>query len=225
MCKEGLLKSRRKGLKSYYSLTDYGLRIVSKSANRLFNAKRVEWDGSWSIIIYSIPEKKRSARDKLRAMLKFYGYVPLSDSAWLSPTDSFSEIEDFVNELSINDFVQIYDAKHRGFTDPRKLIERSWDLKKINAQYGKFIKKYQPMLDEDKKRIQNGDLPEPNKCFVNVSNMVRKYRELPFMDPGLPVEIIGKEWLRSRADALFLEYHSLLFQMAKEYVMSVYEEY
>ena len=225
MCKEGLLKSRRKGLKSYYSLTDYGLRIISKSANRLFNAKRVEWDGSWSIVIYSIPEKKRPARDKLRAMLKFYGYVPLSDSAWISPTDSFSEIEDFVNELNINDFVQIYDAKHRGFTDPKKLIECSWDLKKINAQYKKFLKKYQPMLDDHKKRIQNGNLPEPNKCFVNISNMVRKYRELPFMDPGLPVEIIGKEWLRSRADAVFLEYHMLLFQTAKEYVMSVYEEY
>jgi phenylacetic acid degradation operon negative regulatory protein len=225
MCKEGLLKSRRKGLKSYYSLTDYGLRLVSKSANRLFQIKGSGWNGTWSIVVYSIPEKRRPARDKLRAMLKFYGYVPLSDSAWISPTDSFSEIEDFVNELKINDYVQIYDAQHRGFTDPKKLIERSWDLKKINAQYEKFIKMFRPILDDYRNRIQNGNLPESSKCFVDTSHLVRKYRDLPFMDPGLPVEIIGKDWLRSRADTLFRELHSLLFERAKEYFQSVLDEY
>jgi len=225
MCKEGLLKSRRKGLKSYYSLTDYGLRIASKRADRLFRDNKSAWNGTWSIVVYSIPEKGRPARNKLRAMLKSYGYVPLSDSTWISPTDSFSEIEDFVNDLKINDYVQIYDAKHRGFTDPKKLIERNWDLKNINAHYKKFIKKFQPMLDDYKNGIQNGILPESSKCFVDASNLVRKYRDLPFMDPGLPVEIIGKDWLRSRADELFLEYYSLLSQGAMEYAKSVMDEY
>jgi len=225
MCKEGLLKSRRKGLKSYYSLTDYGLRLVSKSGNRLFKVKNTGWNGMWSIVIYSIPEKRRPARDKLRAMLKFFGYVPLSDSAWISPTDSFSEIQDFVNDLKIADYVQIYEARHLGYTDTGKLIARSWDLKKINAHYEKFIKKFQPMLEDHRKRIQDEDLPEPSQFFVNISNLVRKYRELPFLDPGLPVEIVGKSWLRSSAEALFMEYHGVLFKKAQEYVQSVLNEY
>lgn len=225
MCKEGLLKSRRKGLKSYYSLTDYALRISNKNASLLFNDKQNNWNETWSIVIYSIPEKKRPARDKLRQILKFFGYVPLSDSAWICPMDSFNEIQDFVNHYKIADYVQMYDAKHRGYTNPGLLIEKLWDLDSINKKYEEFIEQFMPLLEAHRACIQSGSFPEPSKCFVNISNLVHKYRELPFLDPGLPVELMNRDWPRSRAEALFHEYHSLLFQSAGEYVHAVLDEY
>ncbi len=41
----GLLKVRRDGLKSYYSLTEDGACFLDKGAQRIFKRKRNNWDG------------------------------------------------------------------------------------------------------------------------------------------------------------------------------------
>ena len=78
MCRAGLLKVRRDGLKSYYSLTKDGFSLLNKGAQRIFERKKSSWNGIWSIVVYFIPEEKRQTRDQLRQELSWMGYGPLS---------------------------------------------------------------------------------------------------------------------------------------------------
>lgn len=225
MCRAGLLKVRRDGLKSYYSLMENGFNLLDKGAQRIFERRRDSWNGIWSIVVYFIPEEKRQARDRLRLELSWMGYGPLSGATWISPHDLTKEVEEKVEKLQIQEHVQIFQAKHQGLTDPQSIVSRCWDLSRIHKKYASFIAEYRPKLEEHLKRLQAGEAIEPSECFVERFKLIHEYRRLPFFDPDLPEELLPQNWLRSQAAALFHEYHDLLAEKANKYFDSVFEEY
>jgi phenylacetic acid degradation operon negative regulatory protein len=227
MCRLGLLKARREDGKSYYSLTENGHSLLTKGTQRIFDRKTGQWDGSWNIIIYSVPEQRREARDRLRLELSWMGFGPLSEATWISPYNQTKEVEDLADRLQIRDYVQIFmfQAKHQGATDPRKIVSRCWDLGKIHERYAEFIAKYRPKLDDHMDRMTAGQEIQPCQCFVERFNLVHEYRKLPFLDPDLPQELLPDNWLRPRAAALFDEYHNSLAGRANEYFDSVCRDY
>ena len=148
MCRAGLLKVRRKGTKSYYSLTREAHNMLDKGAQRIFERRSNHWDGTWSMVIYFIPEKKRHARDRLRQELNWMGYGPLSEATWISPHDLTREVEEMAENLKIKENVQVFQAKYLGFADSERIVSRCWDLGRIHSIYAEFIDRYKPKLDE-----------------------------------------------------------------------------
>lgn len=50
-------------------------------------AKRKQWDGRWRVLIFDVPEYRKSVRDKIRRTLIGVGFVRLQDSVWVYPYD------------------------------------------------------------------------------------------------------------------------------------------
>ncbi|MFC2020680.1 PaaX family transcriptional regulator C-terminal domain-containing protein [Chloroflexota bacterium] len=225
MCRMGLLKVRRSGLKSYYSLTEDGFSLLDRGAQRIFERKRNSWNGLWSTVVYFIPEEKRQARDKLRQELSWISYGPLSTATWISPHDFTKEVEEIAEKLQIKDYIQIFQAKHQGSSDAQSIICRGWDLKRIHKKYASFIAEYRPRLEDHQRRLKAGESVEPSECFVERFKLIDEYRRFPFFDPDLPEELLPANWLRSEAGNLFHEYHDLLTKKANEYFDSVLAAY
>jgi len=225
MCRAGILKVRHEGRKSYYSLTKSGSDLLTKGAQRIFERKNTDWDESWNIVIYSIPEKRRQARDRLRLELGWMGYGALSEATWISPYDLTHEVADLVERLRIKEYVQVFHARHNGFTNPQEIVSRCWDLQTVHEKYAEFIAGYQPKLEGHLERLNAGELIEPRECFVERFSLIHEYRRLPFFDPDLPRELLPQNWLRPQAAAIFRKYHDLLADKANEYFDSVMREY
>ncbi len=225
MCRLRLLKARRINRKSYYSLTAKGNNLLAKGAKRIFERRNEQWNGTWNIVTYSIPEKNRRARDRLRIELNWMGYGALSEATWISPYDLTEEVKDLTNNLRLKDCVLIFQAKHWGITEPQKVVAHCWDLKRIHEQYAAFIRKYSLRINEHLKCLNNNKPFEPSKYFVERFMLIHEYRKLPFFDPDLPVELLPPHWLRPKAAALFQEYHNLLADKANRYFNMVFEEY
>jgi phenylacetic acid degradation operon negative regulatory protein len=225
MCRAGLLKVRRVGRKSYYSLTEDGQRLLTRGAKRIFERKNSHWDGSWNIVTYSIPEQKRQARDRLRLELSWMGYGALTEATWISPYDLTKEVEELGERLQIRDCIQVFQGRNQGFSDPQRMVALGWDLSLIHSRYASFIQKYQPKLEDHLGRHHAGETIGPSECFVERFGLIHEYRKLPFFDPDLPAELLPEDWLRPKAAALFREYHGLLTEKANEYFDSVFENY
>ena len=57
-----------------------------------------KWDGRWRMLIFDIPERKRSSRTKVRSTLSSIGFMRLQDSVWIYPYDC----EDLVSLLKVD---------------------------------------------------------------------------------------------------------------------------
>ena len=225
MCRAKMLKVRRHGKKSYYSLTKEGRNLLTKGGQRIFLKKNGRWDGIWIIVTYSIPEHRRKARDKLRVGLRWLGYGPLREATWISPYDTTKELENLVEGLRIKKYFQVFQSKHLGFADPKEIVSKCWDLKKTHEKYAGFVAMCRSKLREHRRRLKTGKPLDPNEYFVERFNLIHEYRKLPFFDPDLPNELLPKKWLRSEAVALFHQCIDQVSDKAKEYFDSVIKEY
>ena len=57
--------------------------------------KPKKWDGRWRMLIFDIPETRKSLRDKVRHTLLHIGFLRIQDSVWAYPYDC----EDFISLL------------------------------------------------------------------------------------------------------------------------------
>ena len=225
MCRAGLLKVRSRGRKSYYSLTPKGHNLLTKGAQRIFVRRDTHWDGTWNIVTYSIPERKRKTRDTLRRELIWMGYGASGGATMLSPYDLTREVTELAEKLGVIEHIHIFQARQQEITDGKRVVSACWDLARIHENYASFVAEYQPRFETWQRRLENGESIEASEYFVERFALIHKYRKLPFYDPDLPEELLPEDWLRPRAAALFQQYHDLLTEKANEYVNSVLEEY
>lgn len=64
------------------------------------------WDGKWRMVIFDIPEKRRSARDALRRKLRELGFKELQKSVFIYPYSCEEEIEFIVEFFQIRWYVR-----------------------------------------------------------------------------------------------------------------------
>lgn len=84
LVRQGLLK--RDGFK--VRLTSKGEAALRRLQARDFKLHRPKrWDRKWRVLIFDIPEYRKSLRDRVRLTLRSIGFVRLQDSVWAYPYD------------------------------------------------------------------------------------------------------------------------------------------
>ncbi|HEY4493287.1 MAG TPA: hypothetical protein VJB98_01570 [Candidatus Paceibacterota bacterium] len=82
----GLLKKVKKGNRTGYELTDKGEKLATGYQLKTLSIKKPwNWDGNWRVVMFDIPEFKKSTREELRSTLIALGFVSLQKSAWVHP--------------------------------------------------------------------------------------------------------------------------------------------
>jgi phenylacetic acid degradation operon negative regulatory protein len=223
MNKQGWVQSEKQGNKSYYSLTERGLKRMEVAAQRIFKLQTETWDGQWRILMYTIPEEIRNVRDELRKELVWSGFGTLSNSCWISPNKLEKQVYDLIDKYDIKQYVDFFIAKYDGPNEDQRIISKSWDLQEINERYSEFISDYSQKYIIDKNKIEKGEMTEA-ECFVERTKLVHEYRKFLFVDPGLPEALLPEKWLGGHAASLFSDYYKVLARPASQFFEEVYQE-
>ncbi len=225
MKRSGFLRVERVGTRSYYSLTPNSAKIIESGATRIFQfpSQSAKWNGQWHLVTYSVPEHERPARDRLRQELEWLGYGMLTNALWVSPHDHREEIAQLSETLGVRSRVEMFTARHDGFSDNTAIVARCWSLAAINARYEIFIQKYKPMYEAHCRLLQDGKDIEPSEYFVRRFLLVHEFRKFPYLDPQLPAELLPADWRGDEAVKLFRQYHDLLAEKANAFFYQVYQ--
>ena len=86
--KEGLLVEKE----GFLELSARGQKELATLSPKMLLQKQRKWDEKWRILIFDIPERRRDARDRIRAHLRASGFARAQDSVWIYPYPC----EDFV---------------------------------------------------------------------------------------------------------------------------------
>lgn len=82
--------------------------LLSKSEDE------IKWDGKWRIVVFDIPEKRRTVRNILRSRLKLWGFTPWQQSVWASKKNITYKLRQLINELGIEDWVLVLESDNIG---------------------------------------------------------------------------------------------------------------
>jgi len=219
MRRKGFLQSRRLGRFSFYRLTDLGLKEVSWGGERAFAPPGGEWDGRWTVVTYSVPEKHRRRRDVLRASLNGLGFGALAPGTWISPRPLSPEAERKWRGLKVWEYLEIFRAEHLGPSEPRTLVSHAWpQLPAIGDRYRAYIAEYEPLLH----RFEAGILGD-EECFVIRLRSLIDFVAITLKDPALPFPLLLPEnWPRSSAQLLFEELRQALAEPAERFFDAIY---
>ena len=103
--KRGVVSIEKKNGKSFVALTKKGsLETLLIKANV---QKQDEWDGKWRLVIFDIPEDADLQRDRLRGLLKRYGFYKLQASVFISPFPLNREAIVYLEETGLNRFIRL----------------------------------------------------------------------------------------------------------------------
>ncbi|EJL43359.1 phenylacetic acid degradation operon negative regulatory protein PaaX [Brevibacillus agri] len=223
MLRQGWLESRKVGNKSYYSVSERGKKRLEEAAARIYKVETDVWDGKWCIASYNIPEERRALRDQLRKELGWMGFGMLTTSTWISPNDLADRVKELTESHEITEHVEIFSAGHLGWSDPKQLVQKCWNIDEINAKYKEFIDTYREQFEQLSAKISSGEEVADSHCFVEKTKLVHEYRKFLFIDPDLPQELLPDLWLGKEADQLFQNYYQLLNPGAVRFFETVYE--
>lgn len=84
---KGLIAFEERNGRRYARITEKGKRVLELETQKVAMTKKRKWDKHWRVVIFDIPERRKSVRNRLRRFMDTYGFVRLQDSVWVYPHD------------------------------------------------------------------------------------------------------------------------------------------
>lgn len=216
MKREDWFTSQRVGRSSYYSLTDRGWRLLDEGLNRIFERRSEEWEGTWQILVYSIPEEHRALRERFRKELAWRGFGPLASSTWICPHDRSGGLQEFLPEGAS---LQIFSSRTGSVIEDSNIATSCWDIRSLQQDYNAFIHKYSSWMDP-----KRAEQRTPQEALVMRTTITHDYRRFPFRDPDLPSRLLPRDWPGHEAHGVFRATLSNLESLAWEAFDSAFEQ-
>jgi phenylacetic acid degradation operon negative regulatory protein len=222
MCQQGWLRSTRDGKLSYYGLTDRGQERMEEAAGRIFHLRGETWDGQWTVVTLGSSEGKRELREKARREMEWLGFGRLSAGTWISPHPIARTALNHLRLQGISSNVEAFTARHMGASSRSEIVTRCWDIPSIHRQYEQFMATWQPRFRMCRAHVGRNDPIPDQECFADKTWLVHEYRKFLFVDPGLPAELLPRQWAGPAAWQLFRDYYELLANGAIRFFEQVF---
>jgi phenylacetic acid degradation operon negative regulatory protein len=216
--KRGVLESERRGGVAGYALSEYGESLLAEGDLRIFVREEPQ-ESDWVLAVFSVPESRRHERHALRSRLSRIGFATIASGTWIAPAHVADEARLVLAREGLEHYVELFHADHLGFGDLRSLAAEWWDLAGIDARYREFVAAYESLLT--RWRADPPPSGRTKQAFADYVRVLTTWRQLPYLDPGLPPALLPDDWSGARAAELFAELKQVLEQPAHDYVTSL----
>ncbi|MCX6466750.1 MAG: PaaX family transcriptional regulator [Pseudonocardiales bacterium] len=198
MARRGLLHRARRGRRVYLGLTARSREVLHDGEVRVWRTAVVNraWDGTWTLLSFSMPDSWQAERNALRARLQWAGFGPLQGGLWLAP----SPVDVAAIGAGVEGHVRVFRASALPPTDVDALVRDAWDLDALAARYRGFLDRWD--RPADRPALPDGLAAQ----LVLQTDWLQVIRR----DPRLPARHLPADWpaepAQRRFRALYEEY-------------------
>src|SRR5260370_17190274 len=104
--------------------------MLDEGRARIFDRGHDDWDGTWRMVIYAVPEESRGERDRVRRTLAWHGFGPLAAATWISPHPRLDTVRSALADLSATR-TDLLESRSPGPAADREMAFRCWDLQRL----------------------------------------------------------------------------------------------
>jgi phenylacetic acid degradation operon negative regulatory protein len=211
MVNRGQLRRQRHGRKMYFGLTARSEQILRDGEERIWRTGAVnrDWDGTWTLLGFSLPEAWQSKRHDLRSQLAWAGFGPLLGGLWIAP--GRAEVAGLVASLGLESHVKVFRSTAEPGTDIQAMVRDTWDLAALAARYEAFTARWRHLVEATDYGADYDADPLCGKL-----RLFTEWLQIVRADPRLPVEHLPRDWPAARAEALFHAANDRLDRPARE---------
>lgn len=200
-----------------YALSTPAQDILAAGDRRIFTRTRAPLEDGWVLVVFSVPETERSSRHLLRAELAGLGLGTVAPGVWIGPARLAQDTEASIERLGLASYAEVFCADHLAFGDVRSRVAGWWDLPAVHSACAGYVDRWAPVLSATRRRRAL----EPATAFRDYVGTLTEWRRLPYLDPGLPVEVLPARWPGVRAAEVFFALHDLLQEPAHRHVAAL----
>lgn len=207
--KEGWLDVIRIGRRSFYRLSEKGLRVTRRAEGKIYRAELPAWDGTWLLLLSEGLDKNTLA--DVKKQLIWQGFGALAPSLLASPSQTLAEIQSLLHEAGVAENVICFEAHsplEMSVSALRSRVEECWHLTEQNELYESFINTFRPLLSL--LRDASPDELTPARCFSIQLLLIHFYRRVVLKDPLLPAELLPAHWNGQAARQLCINLYQQL---------------
>ena len=192
MVHRGLLHRRRAGRRMYFGLTERSVALLHDGRDRIWRAGAVndDWDGTWTLLSFSLPESWQRQRHDLRSQLAWAGFGPLQGGLWIAPGDV--PADHIISDLGLDAHARVFQARAGARTDIGVMVRDAYDLPALAAAYTGFLTRWDGR-------------PPPDDPLTARLLLMADWLHAIRQDPRLPVEHLPPDWPAVRAQKVFRE--------------------
>ncbi len=199
-----------------YALSESTRKAFDTGDARVLERRHPDEQTRWILVAFSIPEKSRDLRYRLRSRLVGVGFGQVTGGLWIAPVSLRADAELAIDSLGIRQYVHLFEADHLEENSPGSgSVDQWWDLAAIGDKYEQFIRAFSAL----RLKFESGDVTvTPENAFRNYTQILTAWRPLPYLDPGLPSSHLPVSWNGTIATQLFFYFHDLLSPPAQLHV-------
>ena len=189
MSAQGWLEPTRVDAAPGYRATRRAIERLTEAASRIYRSGPEAWDGRWRLVFVDLP-RERGARARLREELHYLGYAEHAPAVWLCPFER-PQVDEVVARAGGS-------ARHAVAVELTPDPLRAWDLAGLATSYAAW-----PDLADTLVRGEEDPGDEDESAFAARFRLVHEWRKFLFDDPGLPTELLPRDWPGQAASDLF----------------------
>ncbi len=193
----GWLDRTRVGRQTRWHITPALRTLLELGAARIytFGQQAQEWDGRWLLLLATVPERERSIRYRMNVRLSWAGFGSLGNGMWLTPwVAEESAAADALGELGVAATTFLAELGRLG--EGADLASQAWDLPRLRHHYDRFLADAEGL---------DGRLTDDDDAVRELTTLVHRWRQFPFLDPDLPPELLPPDWPGPRASRRFAD--------------------
>ncbi|MFE2056743.1 PaaX family transcriptional regulator C-terminal domain-containing protein [Streptomyces sp. NPDC059446] len=196
-----------------YALSADARQLLDDGDRRIYRRPAPMPGDGWVLAVFSVPEAERHKRHLLRSRLARLGFGTAAPGVWIAPAGLYEETRHTLERLELAPYVDLFRGEHLGFAATAEAVARWWDLDAIARLHLEFLAQQEPVLRSWEARPDGADPepePEPEEAYRDYLRALDSWRQLPYADPGLPGELLPKDWPGGRSAEVFGLLHTRL---------------
>jgi phenylacetic acid degradation operon negative regulatory protein len=213
MRREGWLDSERAGREARYRLTP-AINSAQARIEAQLHGQRPEWTGSFSGVLYEVPEQARAFRDRLRRTAQLLGYATLRPGLLVATTDRWPEL------------VSLLPARPAGrqllrtrlslsADDSRRVAARIWGLDALAAHYRSVLAESRAEIDRAQRH------PPGATAFRALAAATLPIFDASAEDPDLPAALLPPGWPGDQMGAVLERAYRAFYPLIGDYLAAL----
>ncbi|WP_092800815.1 PaaX family transcriptional regulator [Klenkia marina] len=199
MVRRGRLVGHKRGRQVYLGLTPFSVAALRAGYTRIWQPDATadaQWDGTWTLLSFNLPDTWQRQRHELRTRLQGAGFGLLQGGLWAAP--GALDVTAALGDLEAAAHVRAFTAHPTGGLDPAALLGEVWDVPAAAAAYAAFLERW----DGGSSATRWTD-PLARKLALQ-----EEWRLTLRDTPRLPLELLPDPWPGLAAQELFTREHA-----------------